>query len=308
MTSSLRQRRLPTSTVCRIALAVCASAALAGDVAADTFQSALYRFDIPATEAAAREQSADDSGVYLRVSNADGIVSDPARPFCTLPAPVESGTVLFEFFVAGDAPELTIERVRFHDLTAPGGLLENLCAAFRTDQDNDIAWQPSLPRQICVERGDGGGCEITFDLRSRSDPAGLSAGQVVGLMFELAPGETVETLIDRRLARADLRPEIEVRGITGEAVVWALAPRRIASGRDVPRPSNGTLANATAPAATSVVPRGPVAIGGWVAFFPDDVDEPFADSFTRKVLSVVPRGVRAREPPNALRDRLYLVS
>ena len=81
---------------------------------------------------------------------------------------------------------------------------------------------------------------LAIDLTSATHGRGVRAGEVVGLMFQLGSGETIDTLIDDRLARGDVRPEVEVTLPTGVSV-WAVLARRISFTPRASDPAESTL-------------------------------------------------------------------
>jgi len=281
-----------------LALAVCALAVLAGNVSADTLRSALYQFEIPASQVLGSRPAPADQGVYMRVSNALGIISDPASPLAPAAGEATDGVALFEFFVGGDSPGLSLSEVRLLQHRMPSESLATLKAVLSLDRSRNARSTLLSTRRPCSGLGGRNlNREFVIDVRSIGCTGGTASGGVIGLMFELGPGETIDTLIDGRLARGELLPQVQVAGPADTAPRCAASVDRVDSEPRNPRPDGGLRA-AKADVAVSTAPvRSPAVVDRWTPLEPDGTGRPSAEQLDRKVATRLSCGMRAREPP-----------
>jgi hypothetical protein len=270
-------------------VAIAVLAVLAGRAGADTLRSALYQFQGPNAELG---QTQGDPHVYMRVSNADRLISDPANPLQPLPARGRSQFALFEFFLAPQSADHRISQVRFQDRCPSGSALTRLDAIL----DADVPGRPQTTGPARRPAGAATPAGFKVDLRKLGQPEGIRPGQVLGLVFKLAPSESIDTLIDDHLTRGDLQPEVRIEGLAGGAF-WATAIRPITFRPGAPQPEQSLASAEGSHAAPNTVPSSQAAVGAWVSLPSLQAAHRSAPEADAKGLTLVPRGRRAREPP-----------
>jgi len=280
-----RQRPDRTPLAARLLLPVAALVMLAGQAGADTLRTALYEFEIADP---ALRQTQPDPQVYMRVSNADRLTTNPADPLGPpSSARAKSGFALFEFFLGPQGAGFSLSKVRFQQpRTALGRLHTILCADESESPESTSALRgPPEPANT-----------FTVDFQRPGRPTGVRPREVVGLLFELAPSESIDTLIDERLERGDLRPEVEVR-FPGGASRWATCTRRVYLRDGDPQPPgnltarNAYLIASISPVVTHATTEKPTSLP------PNDAKGRSAEPFMRTVPKRVPPGLGARAPP-----------
>lgn len=266
-----------------LVVVVCALAGVTNRAAADTLRSALYQFEIP-TSSAATDPS--DAAVFLRVSDAAQIASDPSS------ANGAQGVALFEFFVAGDRPGLNLSEVRLLDRSRPSPSLSRLRIIAPGGQFRSSSVRPPVAHRT-TDASHGGASNEEFVL----DVSKSTAGKQIGLVFELAPGETIDTLIDERLGHGEILPQIEVAFETGRPSVHALSAHRVDSGRPPRAPTGRLLTSLPDSASATGRVSHDANIDGWSGLETDHAVRPFSHRLSRNVPEPVLHSALARAPP-----------
>ena len=233
----------------------------------------------------------------------------PACPPNPLSAQGAGGLLLFEFFVTDRSLGVSVSRVRFHERSAtakPLAGLHSILGVGSTGQAYskllspiESLHRPDVDKPLFGSRlaGSVEDTSDTIELRSPTAHDGVCSGEVVGLVFQLGSGETIDTLIDNRLAHGDVQPEVEV-SIDGGERFWAGLTRRVNASFVAPGPAKSMLAAKPCPAAL-VAPHSQVAVHTWTWLQTDQSNQPSAHDRARKVLTLVLCGGRAREPPKS---------
>ena len=277
MNTLRHQRRLLLGPAFWLLVPFCALAFLAGPSSAETLRTELYQFQLPGAPSGQA-----DPQVYMRVSNADRLISDPAAPLEPRLAEGTSHFALFEFFLGPDQSGLSLSRVRFHasdESPAPFSKLHAILSS-------GVAGLLGSPAEAEFARG-----SFSLDLPR----VAVRSGGVVGLMFELAPSESVDTLIDSRISSGSLCPEVEVR-FPGGGRLWARRATPAIFPSDS-SPPNQSLVASCGLAAALIVPTQIAAVITSAVLPHDTSKQPCGEQLIQRVTTHIPRGVRAREPP-----------
>lgn len=311
MTLMPRQRRSLVAAAQRLVLAICVAAAMWGEVSGDTLRCELYPLRFSSGNVSQANTADRGLSAYLRVSSPDHPLGDIASQMDWSPVSGERGKVVFEFFVASRSRDVTVSRVRFHVPDRATRVLADLDDVWSVDRDGHISdWLLSPHDTSHCEHIDGplrsaryvdsadDRC-MTIELSSTTARRGVTAGEVIGLMFQLVPGETIDTLIDDHLARGDLRPEVEI-SVNGKGSFSASVVRRIDFTPRAPAPVDSVFTARACPVLYSAPVRSHATVNSWTALQPDLTTSPSFQDPARSLLTRVQRGVRVRAPPKSL--------
>ena len=281
-TSSVERRSLLTP-LAWLGLPLAMLGAACADAA--TLRSELYELHVASPSS---DAGFECPPVFMRVSNGDRLrgVGDTRTG---VSGPVgRDRFALFEFFLGPDSASHGLSRVRFRNRDESSPTFSRLQAVF----NSQIAGPHLSPAATSLVEGD-----LTVDLPWRGANGDVSSNEVVGLMFELAATESIESIVNHRLPSHNLRAEVEIK-LPGGARAWATEARYIpirASSRpgnepqlELPRAAAVLTISATQHNAAPQTGRGMSRPRVTRSIFSEDVLGAGSD---------VCVGMRAREPP-----------
>ena len=296
MSSSSCQRRCRTKAA-TLAAAICAGRC-GRRVSADTLRSALISSRSPRRMPLGRAQRAASRASSCGFPTPRGSSAIRLRRFAPRQVTVTAASPCSNFSSLAIPRASASSEVRLLSRSEPFDSLRRLRAIVSIDQYRRAS-STSLPAVLpwALSGGRDWGHEFVIDAGLVGRGLGASSGGVIGLMFELGPGETIDTLIDQRLARSELLPQVLVTSLADGTRLCALSFRRVDSRDRAPLPhDNISLAKTDLAASTAPVSRYAVADGGTL-LEPGRIAEPTLEQLRRKLTTRIPRGVRAREPP-----------
>lgn len=273
-----------------LAVAVCALNMLASHASADTLRSALYQFELSASHSLQADPTPAEPEVYLRVSNAPHIISDPGAPYRTQPVEGVRGTALFEFFVAHNPASGSLSQVRLLQRSEPAHSLRRLQMVFTSGvrRPHTAAPAASLGCGRDLLRRDAY-TEFVVD---------TGDGDLIGLLFDLAPGESIDTLIDDHLARGEILPQVRVAPSASGVHVQAVVVRRIDTGGQDDRPWGRVLIQRTEVATTGTCASSDALPGTGLSLGSNRNSQHTPPEGPRATAARIPRTSLARGPPH----------
>jgi len=290
-TSSPNRRYRPNAALWLLLSAI-AIAVVPHQVAADTLRTALYEFEVSDPDL---HQTHRNPQVYMRVSNADHLITDPTEPLGPRSAARATNRfALFEFFLAPQQPNLSVSQIRFQDRGRTDNALGRLRTVLRADGAPPTQMAQAYRHPVEADTPDSA---LTVDLWTPERVTGVRPGEVVGLLFELSPRDSIDTLIDQRLPGGEIRPEVKVR-LPDATNVWMVCGEAVhvasASGCD---PTPSLFPGTADPAMASSGPNVNHASVASSTIAMDYDEQPSSKQLIRKGPSPIPRIVRARAPP-----------
>lgn len=312
MVSLLTTERRPRRLVRCFALTICAFAISCGAVFGDTLRSELYRFEVSDTCVSETVYGSAGPPVYVRVTGAKDALRDVTNGVACDVRKVADRFALFEFYVKDAVNGLSLQKVRFHDRNQwlagePGKDVHKLATDNRTFATNPISASPDMARHdssiwtpTSLSSASGAVSKSGF-VNSPSNTTrtgGVRSFDVASVLFKLTQGETVDTLIDERLAGGELQLDVQLRTTDG-TTFWATLIRPVSVDGAVPSDSS-TLWDCTRLPVASRVPstKNTASQGGRKLLFSAVDCEPCSYDLALKTPATVPNGRRAREPPS----------